>query len=68
MTSSDFTDWKRHPITEAVFTAIYNRIQEGLEKLGATAGQDPIMDSHTSGVIRGLRELTEMEWTEVSND
>lgn len=65
MTSQDFADWQRHPITEAVFTALHNRIQEGLETLGSTAGQDPIKDSHTTGLIRGLRELTEMSWGDV---
>ena len=64
MTKEDFADWQRHPITEAVFTALHNRIQEGLEILGTTAGQDPIKDSHTTGLLRGLRELTEMSWEE----
>lgn len=68
MTKEDFADWQRHPITEAVFTAIHNRVQEGLETLAITAGQDPIKDSHTTGLIRGLRELTEITWGEVDDD
>lgn len=69
MTKQDFLDWKRHPVTQSLFTALINRIQEGREELGDTAGIDPLADRFKVGVIRGHQDVLEgLDNSFVEND
>lgn len=68
MTSQDFVDWKRHPISQAFFISITNLIQEGKDELGGTAGADPIADARKSGKIIALTDVLNTEFGEIVNE
>jgi hypothetical protein len=57
MTREEFVDWKRHPVTQSLLASIFNRIQEGREELGNTAGLDPHQDRLRVGIIRGHQDV-----------
>ena len=65
MTKQDFTDWKRHPMTISLFTSIHNRIQEGREELGHTAGLDPQSDRLKVGMLKAYEEIVEIDFEEI---
>ena len=65
MTSSDFTDWKRHPITQGVFIEIERLMEYGRYELGVTAGVDPVMDSRKVGKIAAYQDILDLTFEEV---
>ena len=66
MNAQDFADWRnRHPVTEAVFTALANLVQDGKEELAASAGENPVADARKSGKILGLQSILDMTFDEV---
>jgi hypothetical protein len=67
VTKDSFRDWKSNPVTKAVFTELHNRINQSLEQLGGTAGQDPLNDRYISGAIAAYRDLLNIEFGEVTN-
>lgn len=64
MTKSDFVDWKRHAVTQEVFSRLEGRIQELLDTLVANAGLAPEVDARNAGGIQAYRDLLSIEWGE----
>jgi hypothetical protein len=64
MTNSDFMDWKRHPVTQQVFSQLQERVAELVEALVQNAGIDPITDSMNSGAIKAYRDLLTISYEE----
>ena len=62
MTKSDFIDWKRHPVTQQVFSQLTERINYMTQTLIETAGKDPIGDSKLSGGIQAYRDMIDIEF------
>lgn len=57
MNKADFVDWKRHPVTQVVFSQLKERIQSLSEMLGDSAGANPIQDSRYSGAIQAYKDM-----------
>jgi len=64
MNRSDFFDWKRHPVTEAVFSQLQDRINFFQAKLLEHAGRDPIEDARASGAAMAIRDVLDIEYEE----
>lgn len=48
-------------------TEIHNRIYRTQEQLGATAGNDPLIDRYAVGAIAAYNDLLNIEFDEVPN-
>ena len=69
MTKEDFHDWKRHPVTQTIFSYLNSLIAEGKTELAATAGVEPILDSRKAGKISAFQDILDMTFEEsVEND
>lgn len=64
MTRKDFIDWKSHPITKALFTALHNRIEGLKEELAYTAGENSRLDGIKVGAIQAQRDIMDADWFE----
>lgn len=62
MNKADFIDWKRHPVTQIVFSQIQERIDTLKDMLGDSAGENPIQDSKFVGAIQAFNDLLRMEY------
>ena len=62
MNRADFIDWKRHPVTQVVFSQLQERIQTLQTMLGDSAGVNPIQDSRYSGAIQAYKDLLLMDF------
>jgi hypothetical protein len=65
---ADLYDWKRHPVTQAVFSTLTGRIQELAERIIENAGRDPIADASFSGAIKAYRDLLNIEFPEIEQE
>jgi hypothetical protein len=59
---ADFIDWKRHPVTQVVFSQLQERVQTLQAMLGDSAGNNPIQDSRYSGAIQAYKDLLLMDF------
>lgn len=62
MIKNDFTDWKRHPVTQVVFNELSARIQNLYEVLGTSAGLDPLQDREFVGAIKAYKDMLEVDF------
>lgn len=67
MNKQDFVDWKRHPVTQVVFSQLQERVQNLYEMLGSSAGKDPAQDSQFVGAIKAYKDMLDIEF-EVAED
>lgn len=61
MNKADLVDWKRHPVTQAVFSQLQERIQSLYEMLGDSAGQNPVQDARFSGAIQAYKDMLNID-------
>ena len=66
MNKSDFYDWKRHPVTQVIFSQLNQRILDLQEILGETAGRNPAQDIEYVGAIKAYRDMVNIEYEEES--
>lgn len=64
MNRSDFTDWKRHPVTQVVFSQLNQRIFDLQEILSDRAGASPIQDREYVGAIKAYKDMVNIEYDE----
>lgn len=62
MNSADFHDWKRHPVTQVVFSQLKERIHSLYEMLGDSAGSNPVQDARFSGAIQAYNDMLNIEF------
>jgi hypothetical protein len=65
MNSQDLADWKRHPVTQAVFSALQDRMTTMAEYLIEHAGVDSHKDIKYSGAIMASRDLLSITFDEI---
>lgn len=68
MNLDEFTSWKGHPTTKAVFDAIRELIYEGQVELGMTAGIDAVADRYKVGKINGLETILYLTLDDISSE
>lgn len=64
MNRSDFTDWKRHPVTQVVFSQLNQRIFDLQEILSDQAGVNPVQDREYVGAIKAYKDMVNIEYDE----
>jgi hypothetical protein len=64
----DFQDWKRHPVTQAVFNQLNYRIREIHEILEEQAGNNPLFDKELVGAIKAYKDVMNAEWEESKDE
>lgn len=62
MNKADFIDWKRHPVTQVVFSQLNQRIDDLRAMLGDSAGTNPIQDSQFVGAIQAYKDIVNIEY------
>lgn len=62
MNKADFIDWKRHPVTQVVFSQLQSRIQDLQDTLGQGAGERPVQDARFSGAIQAYQDMLNIEF------
>lgn len=69
MNKQDFIDWLSQPVTKAFFASVKERIDLIKEELSYSAGQEPQKDAYKAGAIQALRDITDTDWfEETEND
>lgn len=62
MNKSDFIDWKRHPVTQVVFSQLNQRIEDLRGMLGDSAGVNPVQDSQFVGAIQAYKDIVNIDY------
>lgn len=62
MNKSDFLDWKRHPVTQVVFSQLQARVQDLQEILGQSAGENPMQDRMYVGALNAYKDILNMDF------
>jgi hypothetical protein len=62
MNKADFIDWKRHPVTQVVFSQLKDRVQSLYEMLGDSAGTNPTQDARFVGAIQAYKDMLNIEF------
>lgn len=65
MTANDLYDWKRHPVTQAVFGLLQERIATLTEYLQLHAGDDPSKDKQFSGAIMAHQDVLNIQFEDI---
>lgn len=68
MTSQDFTDWKRNPVTQVIYSQLNSLIEEGKNELVHTAGESPTLDSRKGGMIQAYQNILETTFEEINQE
>lgn len=68
MNANDFYDWKRHPVTNAVFSSLQERITAMTEYLQLSAGDDPLKDKQYSGAIMAHLDLLNISFEDINEE
>jgi hypothetical protein len=62
LNKADFIDWKRHPVTQVVFSQLNQRINDLRAMLGDSAGVNPVQDSNFVGAIQAYKDIVNIEY------
>jgi hypothetical protein len=62
VTSKDFYDWKRHPMTQIIMSQLSSRVGDIKEILSEQAGKNPPQDCYYVGYIAAFNDLIRMEY------
>lgn len=65
MTANDLYDWKRHPVTVAVFGMLQDRVNHMTEYLQLHAGDNPLMDKQFSGAIMAHNDILSISFQDL---
>lgn len=62
MNKADFVDWKRHPVTQVIFSQLNQRINDLQAMLGDSAGVNSVQDSQFVGAIKAYKDMVNIEY------
>lgn len=68
MNANDLYDWKRHPVTQAVFNSLVDRIQGYVEYLIANDGSEPDKVARFKGAIQACRDILNTEYSDITEE
>lgn len=69
MTKADFTDWKRHPVTQQVFAQLQDRVDSLKEEIVAqVAHTDPRVMAEKAGAVQAFQHFLEIDYEESHGD
>jgi len=61
----ELREWKDNPTTEEIFERLKGEIEEIKEALIDRAGMEPLSDAMWAGVVKGIRQVLEIQSDEV---
>jgi len=61
----ELREWKDNPTTEEIFERLKNDVEVIKESLLDRAGMEPLSDAMWAGVVKGIRQVLEIEPDEV---
>ena len=65
MTKSDFIDWKRHPVTQQVFSQIADRVGMLKDEIAAQAAHVPQLElAEKSGAVQAFQHILDIDYEE----
>jgi hypothetical protein len=65
MTKSDFIDWKRHPVTQQVFSQIAERVEQIKEELMGQAAHVPQLElAEKAGAAKAFKHILDIDYEE----
>jgi hypothetical protein len=67
VTKSDFIDWKRHPVTQEVFSQLRSRVDELKDRLVGKAAASAPEATHLAGIIEGFQFLLNIDYEDDDN-
>lgn len=62
LTAAEFADWKRHPVTQQVFSQLRERVSYATESILNSAGVDPRQDAWHAGAVAAFRDVLNIEF------
>jgi len=65
ISSTDFQDWTKHPVTVSFMNSVQARVEDAKENLATSAGQCPEQDNFLRGFIHGQREILGVTYDDV---
>jgi hypothetical protein len=65
VTKEEYLDWVKNPVTQALRSAIAERINDGARELAGCAGVDPLSDRYKCGMINAYQEILTVELDEL---
>lgn len=68
ISKEEWTDWKQHQVTKAVFEACRMRVTDATDILVDQAGLDQGQDNFYRGFIRAYNEMLSIKLDEVQED
>lgn len=69
MTSNDFYDWKRHPVTQEVFSQLQARVEEYKDQMvNSAVYSDPRTNAHLAGIIQGFQFLLNIDFEDANGN
>ena len=69
MTRSDFVEWKRHPITQEIFSQLAARAKEYSETIVASVHDADVRElSRKAGIVEAFNFLLNIEYEESHGD
>lgn len=67
MTKEEFVDWKRHPVTEQVFSELRHRVDVLTAEVVEQAAYIPQSEiAEKTGAIKAIRDLLTIEFEETN--
>lgn len=65
MTKQDFYDWKRHPVTQQVFSQLQDRVQQIKDELTAQAAHVPQLElAEKAGAAKAFQHILDIDYEE----
>ena len=68
ISKEDFIDWKKNPVTEALFQGLAEKIKDGMIELSYTAGEDTSQDKYKCGMIHAYRSVLQIEFEDMGGE
>ncbi len=65
VTKEEYLDWKNNPVTQALFSSIAARVNDGAKELAGSAGINPLDDRFKCGMIAAFQEVLVVELDEL---
>jgi hypothetical protein len=62
VTSNDFHDWKRHPVTQEVFSQLQGRVADSKDQLVGLSRDRDDRAAYVAGIIDGFQFLLNIDF------
>lgn len=65
MTKSDFLDWRRHPVTQQVFSQLQERISQLKDEIASQVAHVPQLEvAEKAGAVQAFQHILDIDYEE----